>query len=89
MRLLVVEDETAMAESLARGLQAEGYGVYVADNGVDGRCSGLGLAIARDLATVHGAPIEISEGDASGAKVRLSFGVVRPPVPTRPLPAVR
>jgi two-component system OmpR family response regulator len=36
MRVLVVEDETALAESLAWGLQAEGYVVDVADNGVDG-----------------------------------------------------
>ncbi|WP_432840749.1 response regulator transcription factor [Dactylosporangium sp. CA-092794] len=36
MRVLVVEDEQAMAESLAWGLQAEGYVVDVADNGEDG-----------------------------------------------------
>lgn len=36
MRILVVEDEQAMAESLAWGLRAEGYVVDVADNGVDG-----------------------------------------------------
>ncbi len=36
MRLLVVEDEAAMAESLRRGLEAEGFAVDVADNGVDG-----------------------------------------------------
>jgi two-component system, OmpR family, response regulator len=35
MRILLVEDEQAMAESLAWGLQAEGYVVDVADNGVD------------------------------------------------------
>ena len=36
MRVLVVEDEEAMAASLTWGLQAEGYVVDVADNGVDG-----------------------------------------------------
>lgn len=36
MRVLVVEDEQAMAESLQWGLQAEGYVVDVADNGIDG-----------------------------------------------------
>jgi len=36
MRVLVVEDEPAMAESLSWGLTAEGYVVDVADNGVDG-----------------------------------------------------
>ncbi|MFG2944494.1 response regulator transcription factor [Streptomyces adustus] len=36
MRVLVVEDEQAMAESLAWGLQADGYVVEVADNGEDG-----------------------------------------------------
>src|SRR5216684_6548663 len=36
MRVLVVEDERAMAESLTWGLEAEGYVVDVADNGEDG-----------------------------------------------------
>jgi two-component system, OmpR family, response regulator len=36
MRVLVVEDEPDMAESLAWGLRAEGYVVDVAGNGVDG-----------------------------------------------------
>ena len=36
MRVLVVEDELDMAEALAWGLQAEGYVVDVAGNGVDG-----------------------------------------------------
>jgi DNA-binding response OmpR family regulator len=36
MRVLVVEDEQAMAESLTWGLEAEGYAVDVADNGTDG-----------------------------------------------------
>jgi two-component system, OmpR family, response regulator len=36
MRVLVIEDEPAMAESLAWGLRAEGYVVDVADNGEDG-----------------------------------------------------
>jgi DNA-binding response OmpR family regulator len=35
MRVLVVEDEQAMAESLTWGLEAEGYVVDVADNGQD------------------------------------------------------
>ena len=36
MRILVVEDEQAMADSPTRGLEAEGYVVDVADNGRDG-----------------------------------------------------
>src|SRR4030088_2923156 len=36
MKVLVVEDEVAMAESLKWGLEAEGYVVDVADNGEDG-----------------------------------------------------
>jgi len=36
MRLLVVEDEVVLAESLARGLEAEGYAVDVAHDGWHG-----------------------------------------------------
>lgn len=36
MRVLVVEDDPAMAESLTWGLRQEGYVVDVADDGVDG-----------------------------------------------------
>jgi DNA-binding response OmpR family regulator len=36
VRILVVEDEAAMASSLARGLQAEGYSVEVAGDGEAG-----------------------------------------------------
>src|SRR5258708_26701973 len=36
MRVLVVEDDAAMASSLRWGLEAEGYVVDVADNGEDG-----------------------------------------------------
>jgi two-component system OmpR family response regulator len=36
MRVLVVEDDQAMASSLTWGLEAEGYVVNVADNGEDG-----------------------------------------------------
>ncbi|RFA07758.1 DNA-binding response regulator [Subtercola boreus] len=36
MRVLVIEDEEAMSASLAWGLQAEGYVVDVAENGIDG-----------------------------------------------------
>jgi two-component system OmpR family response regulator len=36
MRVLVVEDDLAMASSLTWGLEAEGYVVDVADNGEDG-----------------------------------------------------
>jgi DNA-binding response OmpR family regulator len=36
MRILVVEDEQAMADSLTGGLQAEGYVVDVASNGEEG-----------------------------------------------------
>ncbi len=36
MRILVVEDEPAIASGLQRGLEAEGYSVDVANNGLDG-----------------------------------------------------
>lgn len=36
MRILVVEDETLIAKAIRAGLEAEGYAVDVADNGVDG-----------------------------------------------------
>jgi DNA-binding response OmpR family regulator len=36
VRLLIVEDEAAMADALCRGLRAEGFAVDVAGNGVDG-----------------------------------------------------
>ncbi len=38
MRLLVVEDEVALARSLKRGLEAEGFAVDVAHDGTL-RCS--------------------------------------------------
>lgn len=44
MRILVVEDEVPMAESLQRGLNAEGFAVDVAHDGVDG------LHLAREVA---------------------------------------
>ncbi|MFT7646193.1 MAG: two-component system OmpR family response regulator [Candidatus Poriferisodalaceae bacterium] len=36
MRILIVEDETTMVESLRRGLEAEGFAIDTATNGVDG-----------------------------------------------------
>ncbi|MGE5407378.1 MAG: response regulator transcription factor, partial [Syntrophothermus sp.] len=36
MEILVVEDEAAIADFLARGLEAEGYAVAVAADGVEG-----------------------------------------------------
>jgi len=36
MRVLVVEDEAALADGIRRGLVTEGYAVDVTDNGVDG-----------------------------------------------------
>ena len=36
MRILVVEDETLIAKAIRAGLEAEGYAVDLADNGVDG-----------------------------------------------------
>ena len=41
MRILVVEDEAAIADFLERGLRAEGYEVEVADDGVAGERAGL------------------------------------------------
>src|SRR5690606_18532703 len=36
MRVLVVDDEVRLADGLRRGLEAEGFAVDVASNGVDG-----------------------------------------------------
>ena len=36
MRLLLVEDDAALASGLSHALQAEGYAVDMADNGIDG-----------------------------------------------------
>lgn len=36
MRILIIEDETGIAEALRRGFVADGYAVDTADNGVDG-----------------------------------------------------
>ena len=48
MRVLVVDDEVRLAEGLKRGLEAEGFAVDVAHNGVDG----LWLARENDYAVV-------------------------------------
>jgi DNA-binding response OmpR family regulator len=42
MEILVVEDETGIADFLTRGLEAEGYGVSVAADGVTGERLALG-----------------------------------------------
>lgn len=44
VRILVVEDELPMADSLRRGLEAEGFAVDVANDGIDG------LHLAREVA---------------------------------------
>jgi DNA-binding response OmpR family regulator len=36
MKILVVEDETAIADFVQRGLEAEGYAVACADDGPEG-----------------------------------------------------
>ncbi len=36
MRILIVEDEVGVATALERGLEADGFAVDVADNGIDG-----------------------------------------------------
>jgi DNA-binding response OmpR family regulator len=75
MRILVVEDEAAMARSLARGLQAEGYTVDVAVDGEEG--------LARALAEPFDAMIlDLMLPRLSGYEVtaRLRSGGVRTPV---------
>jgi DNA-binding response OmpR family regulator len=47
MEILVVEDEAGIADFLARGLEAEGYGVTVASDGVSGER--LALSPGADL----------------------------------------
>ena len=44
MRILIVEDELSMADSLRRGLEAEGFAIDVAHDGIDG------LHLAREVA---------------------------------------
>jgi DNA-binding response OmpR family regulator len=41
MRILLVEDETAIADFIQRGLQAEGYAVAVAGDGIEGERQAL------------------------------------------------
>ncbi len=48
MRILVVDDEPAMANALQRGLEAEGYAIDIALNGHDA----LWLAVERDYAAI-------------------------------------
>jgi len=50
MRVLLVEDDTALAESIARALRAESFAVDVADNGEDG--GHLGSTEAYDVAVL-------------------------------------
>jgi two-component system, OmpR family, response regulator len=47
MEILIVEDEAGIADFLARGLEAEGYGVTVATDGIAGER--LALSSAADL----------------------------------------
>ena len=48
MRVLVIEDEAELADGIRRGLEAEGYAVDVADNGIDG----LWRAIEHDYGAI-------------------------------------
>src|SRR5919205_1016616 len=48
MRILVVEDETAIADFVQRGLEAEGYSVACAYDGDDGERKAIGDSV--DLA---------------------------------------
>ena len=41
MRVLVVEDERAIADFIKRGLEAEGYSVACAHDGIDGELKAL------------------------------------------------
>jgi len=50
MRVLLVEDDAALAESIARALRAESFAVDVADNGEDG--GHLGATEAYDVAVL-------------------------------------
>lgn len=50
MRVLLVEDDTALSEAIARALRAESFAVDVADNGEDG--GHLGATEAYDVAVL-------------------------------------
>lgn len=59
MRLLIVEDETALAESLSKGLRRRGFAVDVAHDGQSGLDRALVtdydvIVLDRDLPRVHG-----------------------------------
>jgi two-component system OmpR family response regulator len=41
VRVLVVDDEVRLAQSLARGLRAEGFDVEIAHDGIRGRDAAL------------------------------------------------
>src|SRR5689334_24590311 len=45
MEILVVEDEAGIADFLERGLESEGYGVTVAEDGVTGQRLALDAAV--------------------------------------------
>ncbi len=74
MEILVVEDEAGIADFLARGLAAEGYGVRVASDGIEGE----------RLALEHGVDLVILDRmlpGADGIEVLGSIRRARPGLP--------
>ena len=75
MRILVVEDEQALADALARGLRAEGMAVDVAYDGVEGHQKAIltrydVLVLDRDLPGMHGDDL-LADLVASGSLTRV------------------
>ena len=63
MRVLLVEDEAVLAETLAAGLRADGCVVDVAGNGIDGVAPGKTDRVRRDRAGHHAArPVRLRGG---------------------------
>ncbi len=74
MEILVVEDEAGIADFLARGLSAEGFGVRVAGNGIEGEK----LALNRDVDLVV---LDRMLPGRDGIEVLKSIRLARPALP--------
>jgi DNA-binding response OmpR family regulator len=74
MEILIVEDEAAIADFLARGLEAEGYGVTVASDGIEGER--LALAGGSDLVVLD----RMLPG-RDGIEVLATLGRAKPALP--------
>jgi DNA-binding response OmpR family regulator len=82
MRVLIVEDEAAIARFIARGLAAHGHQVVLADNGEDG------VALALDaIEPIEFVLLDISLPGIDGHEVLRRLRAVRPDLPVLMLTA--